>query len=333
MVMTMKKIISLLICMIMTVGFFGTAVSAARSKVALTKTSITLEVGETATLKLSGATGKTKWRITDVSVCRYKSGVVTAVGEGTAYIYATNNGKKYKCTVTVTAPKETSSYDADSFDSVFSMEKGEQAQVDIMTSGYGKIKVLNNDPNIISVSCGTVTDGNFTLYVSAESVGVAKVTVYDSTDPSEYFTLGFVVSSEGVSVKVGSDTDAKADILSADEFVDEVIRLVNEERAAAGLDALEKNDTLCTNADLRAKEVAKKFSHKRPDGTRCFTAITISYMCAAENIAKGQTSPAEVMDSWMNSDGHRKNILSPDYRQIGVGYDEASGSWVQIFTD
>ena len=63
------------------------------------------------------------------------------------------------------------------------------------------------------------------------------------------------------------------------------------------------------------------------------TAITISFTSAAENIAKGQTSPAEVMDSWMNSDGHRKNILSPDYCQIGVGYDEASGSWVQIFTD
>ena len=225
------------------------------------------------------------------------------------------------------------SYDPDSFDSVFSMEMGERAQVDIMTTGYGKIKVRNEDPNIISVSCGTVTDGSFTLYVDAEGVGVAMVTVYDSTDPSEYFTLGFVVSSWGSEAQNDFYTDTNADILSSDEFVDEVIRLVNEERAAAGLDALEKNDTLCTNADKRAREVAKKFSHTRPDGTKCFTAITISFTSAAENIAKGQTSPAEVMDSWMNSDGHRKNILSPDYCQIGVGYDEASGSWVQIFTD
>ncbi|MCU6728371.1 uncharacterized protein%2C YkwD family [uncultured Ruminococcus sp.] len=329
----MKKLVSLLICVIMTVGFFGTGVSAVQ-KIGLTRTSITLEVGETATLKLSGAKGKTKWRITDASVCKYKNGIVTAVGEGKAYIYATNNGKKYKCTVTVTAPEESvTSYDPDSFDSVFSMEMGERAQVDIMTTGYGKIKVRNEDPNIISVSCGTVTDGSFTLYVDAEGVGVAMVTVYDSTDPSEYFTLGFVVSSWGSEAQNDFYTDTKADILSSDEFVDEVIRLVNEERAAAGLDALEKNDTLCTNADKRAREVAKKFSHTRPDGTKCFTAITISFTSAAENIAKGQTSPAEVMDSWMNSDGHRKNILSPDYCQIGVGYDEASGSWVQIFTD
>lgn len=236
--------------------------------------------------------------------------------------------------MTVTAPEESvTSYDPDSFDSVFSMEMGERAQVDIMTTGYGKIKVRNEDPNIISVSCGTVTDGSFTLYVDAEGAGVAMVTVYDSTDPSEYFTLGFVVSSWGSEAQNDFYTDTNADILSSDEFVDEVIRLVNEERAAAGLDALEKNDTLCTNADKRAREVAKKFSHTRPDGTKCFTAITISFTRAAENIAKGQTSPAEVMDSWMNSDGHRKNILSPDYCQIGVGYDEASGSWVQIFTD
>lgn len=115
----MKKLVSLLICVIMTVGFFGTGVSAVQ-KIGLTRTSITLEVGETATLKLSGAKGKTKWRITDASVCKYKNGIVTAVGEGKAYIYATNNGKKYKCTVTVTAPEESvTSYDPDSFDSVF----------------------------------------------------------------------------------------------------------------------------------------------------------------------------------------------------------------------
>lgn len=115
----MKKLVSLLLCVIMTVGFFGTEVSAVQ-KIGLTRTSITLEVGETATLKLSGAKGKTKWRITDASVCKYKNDIVTAVGEGKAYIYATNNGKKYKCTVTVTAHEESvTSYDPDSFDSVF----------------------------------------------------------------------------------------------------------------------------------------------------------------------------------------------------------------------
>ena len=88
----MKKLVSLLLCVIMTVGFFGTGVSAVQ-KIGLTRTSITLEVGETATLKLSGAKGKTKWRKTDASVCKYKTGIVTAVGEGKAYIYATNYGK------------------------------------------------------------------------------------------------------------------------------------------------------------------------------------------------------------------------------------------------
>lgn len=126
-----------------------------------------------------------------------------------------------------------------------------------MTTGYGKIKVRNEDPNIISVSCGTVTDGSFTLYVDAEGVGVAMVTVYDSTDPSEYFTLGFVVSSWGSEAQNDFYTDTNADILSSDEFVDEVIRLVNEERAAAGLDALERT-TLCAQMPTSVQERSQR---------------------------------------------------------------------------
>ena len=66
----------------------------------------------------------------------------------------------------------------------------------------------------------------------------------------------------------------------------------------------------------------------------CFTAIEelgISYYSAGENIAKGFYTPESVMNAWMNSQGHKENILNSSYTHIIVGYDEASNSWVQLF--
>ncbi|MGN1106483.1 MAG: CAP domain-containing protein, partial [Huintestinicola sp.] len=103
------------------------------------------------------------------------------------------------------------------------------------------------------------------------------------------------------------------------------------ERAAAGKTALKKNDELCKNAQLRAGELSGCFSHTRPNGTECFTAITVPYGYAGENIAMGQCTPAEVMDCWMGSSGHKQNILSSNYTSVGVGYDPSSNCWVQLF--
>lgn len=117
-----------------------------------------------------------------------------------------------------------------------------------------------------------------------------------------------------------------------------VLNLVNKERATAGVEALTLDDAVNKVAESRAKELAEKFSHTRPDGRDCFTALTesgIVYSSCGENIAMGQTTPEEVMDSWMNSDGHRANILSSDYTKMGLGYyyDKENNQhyWAQIF--
>ncbi len=117
-----------------------------------------------------------------------------------------------------------------------------------------------------------------------------------------------------------------------------VLNLVNQERSAIGAEALMLDDAVNKVADGRAKELAEKFSHTRPDGRDCFTALTeagIVYSSCGENIAMGQTTAEEVMNSWMNSDGHRANILSSDYTKMGVGYyyDKESNQhyWVQMF--
>lgn len=78
------------------------------------------------------------------------------------------------------------------------------------------------------------------------------------------------------------------------------------------------------------------FSHTRPDGSSCFSVIRGRYTHVAENIAAGHESAAETVEQWMNSPGHRANILDPELEELGVGYCYAEGSdydhyWVQLF--
>ena len=127
---------------------------------------------------------------------------------------------------------------------------------------------------------------------------------------------------------------------SAAAFAAEVVRLVNKERKAYGLNALDTMTDLTEAAQVRSKELVELFSHNRPDGTSCFTALEEQgfqlnrYWCG-ENIAAGQRTPAEVVESWMNSEGHRANILSENYTHIGVGCTVTSSGygfyWSQMF--
>lgn len=124
-----------------------------------------------------------------------------------------------------------------------------------------------------------------------------------------------------------------------DSYVDEVIRIVNEERAKQGLQPLKKNNDLCKVAGIRATETTSLFSHTRPNGESCFTILkeyNIPYMTVGENIAAGQQTPAEVMNAWMNSQGHRENIMNSSFGQIGVGVVKGGSYgiyWVQMFTN
>lgn len=122
-----------------------------------------------------------------------------------------------------------------------------------------------------------------------------------------------------------------------DSFVQQVVQLVNEERAKVGLAPLTVDTKAANAAQVRAGELTQSFSHTRPDGSSFSTALTqagASFKGAGENIAYGQTTPEQAMESWMNSSGHRANILSSSYTSIGVGhYRSASGTdyWTQLF--
>lgn len=110
----------------------------------------------------------------------------------------------------------------------------------------------------------------------------------------------------------------------------EVLILVNKERTAAGLSELTMDQELLEAAMQRAAETSISFSHTRPSGLSCFT---VSEKASGENIACGQTSASSVMNSWMNSSGHKANILGSSYQSIGIGCFSQGGTlyWVQIF--
>ena len=124
---------------------------------------------------------------------------------------------------------------------------------------------------------------------------------------------------------------------SQGDFASQVVALVNAERAKQGLSALTIDTKVQQAALVRAKESAQSFSHTRPNGSSFSTALTeagVSYRTAGENIAYGQSTPQQVMNAWMNSSGHRVNILNANYTTIGVGYTVINGTayWAQLFT-
>ncbi len=123
---------------------------------------------------------------------------------------------------------------------------------------------------------------------------------------------------------------------SVRSFETEVIRLVNEIRVKNGLNTLTEDWQLSRVARYKSQDMKdnKYFSHTSPVYGSPFDMIKnfgISYRRAAENIAKGQTTPQAVVNAWMNSSGHRANILNSSYTKIGVGYVKSGNYWTQMF--
>ncbi|MDR3053723.1 MAG: cell wall-binding repeat-containing protein [Coriobacteriales bacterium] len=120
-------------------------------------------------------------------------------------------------------------------------------------------------------------------------------------------------------------------------YENQVLTLVNQERAKAGVAPLAANPFLVVATDIRADEISRLFSHTRRDGSRWSTVLDyFTYRCSAagENIAAGYQTPAQVVAAWMGSQGHRDNILNPTFTKLGVGYvkDGSVDYWVQLFS-
>lgn len=187
-------------------------------------------------------------------------------------------------------------------------------------------EIETSDPNIVQVTGGSaiagVAPGKATVTITVHLGGKSQAVPVSIT----------VVKAVG-----GETVGANSSLQTIRE---EMLALINRERAAAGAAPLTLDDKLCQAAQVRAQELVQSYSHTRPDDRTCYTAMDeagVTYRAAAENIAAGYFSVAEVMDGWMNSEGHRTNLLNTKYSRVGIGfYYSSSGyktNWVQMFAN
>ena len=181
------------------------------------------------------------------------------------------------------------------------------------------------------VTAPTCTDEGYTTYIC--DCGLSYTENYVSALGHTYTDNSDTLCDRcGYEREVGSEDPAEPEgaVFTAREW--EVLKLTNQERLKEGLDPLTGFSTLQKAADIRTVEIIDYFSHTRPDGSSCFTVadeLDLDYHAMGENIASGQTTPAWVVNAWMNSDGHRANILNSSFTHLGAG--EQNNSWVQLF--
>ncbi|MGR6544470.1 CAP domain-containing protein [Paenibacillus tundrae] len=140
-------------------------------------------------------------------------------------------------------------------------------------------------------------------------------------------------TNTGNTGNTGNTNNTNTDSTKSD-FASQVVKLVNAERAKAGLNALTSDALLDKVAVAKAKDMSDNnyFAHQSPTYGSPFDMMKqfgVTYSYAGENIAQGQKTPQEVVTAWMNSEGHRANILNKNFTQIGVGY--YNGYWAQEF--
>lgn len=291
--------------------------------VKLSKSSIILTKGYAYTLKLNNYDGDVKWTTSNSKVATVSvAGKVTAKSSGTCYIYATADNQKYKCKVTVRPCSLTVSKTG------VSVEKGQTTTITVTTKNSKDIFVTTCNKDVVDSKILKWDGNKATIQFTGKEAGSSSVTIYFKKYEYIYKNV-LVVVKDGDSEHTVDDGDYSDEVL-------EVLKIVNEERVKAGLEKLTLDKELSRLADIRCGEAAKKFEHVRPDNRSWSTVFddeNYSYNSARENLAKGQKSAEEVMTDWMNSSGHKANILSDNVCKIGIAYDSNTHVWVQLFTN
>lgn len=200
-----------------------------------------------------------------------------------------------------------------------------------------KVNAGTTQQELVEVAQGAISNGS---KLTLTSFSKKESTYYENGKIVLYFdlNLGNKHREPRISLplpKVRATLPAGLDVID-DEW--EVLRIVNIERYKIGRSPLLLVAPLQDAANIRAEEHNQDCSigHKRPDGKSCFTAIDYNFRngrMLGENLAVANT-PASVMEAWMNSSGHRANILSPKYHFIGIGTMKCNDrkSWMQMFS-
>lgn len=196
----------------------------------------------------------------------------------------------------------------------------------------------NYTASVISPTC---TSSGYTTFTCSCGNSYTE----DETPALGHSFTGWTVTAEATTTSEGRKertctrcryTEAQSipKAIDTSSFSARVIQLVNEERSKNGLAPLQAAGDLNTFAYTRSTELPRLFAHQQPDGSDPLNSVIgFGYMAAGENIAYGFSTPESVMEAWMNSDGHRANILSTDFQYIGVGCYLENGAyyWTQTF--
>ena len=225
-----------------------------------------------------------------------------------------------------------------------SAETGEN-QESISDTGESQSDIQTHAQHVHAYTANTIEpdciSGGYTVYIC--SCGEQYTDNYTDAlghDFGEWVTVKEpTVSSEGQQEKTClrcgyTEVQSIPRLENTDDFVQAVVDLVNQERSKEGLSPLTGVTQLHSYAAVRSSELVSRFEHVRPDNSNPLTyVINMGYFRAGENIAYGYATPEAVMNAWMNSPGHRMNILTPEYSYIGVGCCRNGNTlyWTQIF--
>ena len=296
-------------------------------------TALTLGKGESYTIKENTNSGSyanvanLKWTSTNTRVVTVKKGsgnkaALKAVGTGTASVRVTlYNGRTATCKVTVKKAPASVKISPSSL----TLNVGESYTIKESTNSgsyahAANLKWTSTNTRVVTVKKGS---GNkAVLKAVSEGTANVKLTLYNGK--TTICKVSVVDCSDVYSAKTDKDYYSLSH---------KVYEIVNQERIKAGVKPLRFNDKVYKAAMIRAKECHKYFSHIRPNGKDCFTALSeagVKQNYAGENIAVGFSSPKSVMEGWMQSSGHRSNILNPVFTDFGCGVCN-TGEWTQFF--
>ncbi|KRF13486.1 CAP domain-containing protein [Paenibacillus sp. Soil787] len=206
----------------------------------------------------------------------------------------------------------------------------------VVTGAIGLSVLVGSSAAMAAPATHTVS-GNDTMWLISKKYGVSLSSLIKANPQIANPNVIWSGMSLNIPGSTSSNAGTKTPVTTAPSqstFANQVVNLVNQERAKAGLRPLTSNSVLTAMALDKAKDMYNNgyFDHTSPTYGSPFDMMStygIRYSYAGENIAKGQQTPEAVMNAWMNSTGHRQNILSPNFTQIGVAY--YNGEWVQEF--
>lgn len=209
--------------------------------------------------------------------------------------------------------------------------KDDNSLTDDFSQSEGSLNLESRSDDNNSEAKNSITDSTQSPLTSApDTSGTTNNTTGTTSSQTQKST-----TTKAPQTTPGTTTQQKSEL----SFAKEVLRLCNVERINNGLPALLWSDTAGKAADIRSQEIVTNFSHTRPNGQKGMGILTdygINHKAVGENIACGQQTPAQVVSSWMNSEGHRANILSPNFTHLGVGYYYSNNAsyrhyWTQLF--